>query len=1026
MAVGGAEIDRMAQLALSGTPQDVRDFLDRGQHVARARDQELLTMVQLVDLAKQAQQTASEETKAAKDAASRAVAAAGEAKSAARTAAAETAAARDSAVQAAAAAGRAADAASRAAAAAQDAIGAANAANRAARLAANAASRASTAATMAGNAAARANRAAAAARTDASKAGDARAAAEGARAAASTVRGIFELIKVAVQAANAARDAASAARSAIGNADQAAAAADEAGGYANVAASEAARARREAARARALARQAERSAVEAERLAGQAATAAQQAYDLAVQAATHAEKAADTAERAAAKAGQAQNAASDAKAHAADAAAAAATATTASTRAADADRLARDADTQRLALETEQARARARELREAEDQKVVRPAWDVPELERVDAETTQLLTQAAAPDVPAATVVSNVRRAALRLMDTGGQWTQAAARVALAGGEADLRDFLTRGRLVAAEQDDRARLENLAGTSGNPALQAAAESLLKDGTHQQVVDFLHQPTYESAVRDDRIAIAEVMAAGGAATDAAAQKALDGTPAEAHEFLRTGQYEAAARDDRAAIAEIMAQGGPEVDAAAQIALDGTRQMARQFMALGQYKAQQRDLDTATHVATVRGYVAEATRYALLANADAARAAEIAAYAENKADEARGYALRAGALANEAAGYADQAAASAAQARQSAEQAAASAQTARAAATEAGKAARAASRSANQATASATLARGYADEAYAAADDARASALAAGKDADAAMRAANEALNLLITQFQQESEEDGSGGDPDGPVPDVREFENSTSLIEFGGVCYLNGFQLPAKLGAGSCVELAADFDEWVGDWAGNILWDNLQNNPDAAGLLLLDYCNNTRHGISVPWDSPDTCGAELKRQLKAAYPVPVVTRTVESGAGGGSFRPLARYLGLTAKVPSVLQLTRGAHVKDFLNEASAFQHYAKHVKGVELKNGKSALTKEGIDMPEFTSYAQYRAAARAFMGDATPAGVHEGTRSGGALVRMDSTGILGVRSPDGVIRTFFRPNRKGLTVKEYFEKEVGRG
>lgn len=62
------------------------------------------------------------------------------------------------------------------------------------------------------------------------------------------------------------------------------------------------------------------------------------------------------------------------------------------------------------------------------------------------------------------------------------------------------------------------------------------------------------------------------------------------------------------------------------------------------------------------------------------------------------------------------------------------------------------------------------------------------------------------------------------------------------------------------------------------------------------------------------------------------------------------------------------------------------------------------------MPEFGSFGAYRAAARQFTGGGTPSGVLEGIRSGGDLVRFDpASGYLGIRSADGVIRTFFSPD-----------------
>jgi pyocin large subunit-like protein len=72
------------------------------------------------------------------------------------------------------------------------------------------------------------------------------------------------------------------------------------------------------------------------------------------------------------------------------------------------------------------------------------------------------------------------------------------------------------------------------------------------------------------------------------------------------------------------------------------------------------------------------------------------------------------------------------------------------------------------------------------------------------------------------------------------------------------------------------------------------------------------------------------------------------------------------------------------------------------------------------MSEFTSFSEYRAASRDFMGGAKPDGVIDMIRPrDGATVRFDpSNGRFGVRTTDGVIRTFFRPD-DGF---EYLKKE----
>lgn len=109
------------------------------------------------------------------------------------------------------------------------------------------------------------------------------------------------------------------------------------------------------------------------------------------------------------------------------------------------------------------------------------------------------------------------------------------------------------------------------------------------------------------------------------------------------------------------------------------------------------------------------------------------------------------------------------------------------------------------------------------------------------------------------------------------------------------------------------------------------------------------------------------------------------------------------------------------VGDFASNQAAFRHYAKHAKGVVLGSRGSATAKPGgADMPEFGSFGSYRAAARQFMGGGKPPGAVEGIRRGGDLLRVDpKSGYFGIRSPGGVIRTFFRPDGDPLS---YFRSQ----
>ena len=111
------------------------------------------------------------------------------------------------------------------------------------------------------------------------------------------------------------------------------------------------------------------------------------------------------------------------------------------------------------------------------------------------------------------------------------------------------------------------------------------------------------------------------------------------------------------------------------------------------------------------------------------------------------------------------------------------------------------------------------------------------------------------------------------------------------------------------------------------------------------------------------------------------------------------------------------------VGDFANKRLAFQHYAKHAKGVDLRI-LGRLRYVGPDVPEFDNFKDYSYSARKFMGGGKPPDVLEGVRPGsGDLIRLDpKSGYFGVRSPTGVIRTFFRPRGGPSDWVQYFHDQ----
>ncbi|MEU1625328.1 polymorphic toxin-type HINT domain-containing protein [Streptomyces sp. NPDC020096] len=752
---GGSNVQKAGDIALSsGSADDIHEFLTVGQYVARSHDQEHATIAQLADQARKAGAQAKAQTTAAKDASARAVKAAQLAKAAAQKAAAETQAAKGDAQTAAADAARAADAADQAATAAQTAIDAAAAANAAARVAANAASQAASAAAGAAEAASRARDAAADAASNSSQAATARKAAEDARDAA---KGARLAADAADQAGNAASDAAAAAKAAAGagaNADAAADAADQANAYADQAGAHSAEASDAAAAAHRHAREATRAANAAEDLANQSASAARDARDAANSAATHADNAAKAADDAAAHAGQAATAAKQSKDHAKAAQDAADAASDAVTKAKKTYDLARKIDAEELTSRTNEGIAKAQDLKAQEDRRTAAQAAVIKQAQDLDTQAQNLSDQAAKPGADPKAIAPQARKIALGIAKTHGPWSRTAAEVALAGSDEDITQYTRTGWKQAAQQDERARVEQLSTQAGSAKVRkAAAEALTGDAA--TVSAFLRTGQYQVMEQDMRVLIAQIIDAGGPVVKREGDAALSsGSLDKYREFLATGQYNARTQDQRLQAAQLNDKGGPEVQAGARIALEGPGDLLHVFITVGQYKARRDGYLTATHLSQVQQLIAQAAEVAATAQKNAAEAGKAAATAARAAADAAGYAKQAQASAADAKNYAAQAAKSADEAEASATKAAQSAQAARKAQADAQQAAADAINSATSAQNYADAAHGSASSAWTAAQQARTSATAAGKDATAAGQAASDAFNTAVAKQQQE--------------------------------------------------------------------------------------------------------------------------------------------------------------------------------------------------------------------------------------------------------------------------------
>ncbi|WP_328719931.1 ALF repeat-containing protein [Streptomyces sp. NBC_00247] len=757
----GPELSTYASRALDdGGATAIRWFLEIGQNIARARDDEAATIEQLVAVAQRQSKQAELTMGKAKEESDKAVSAAAEAKKAALEAADEAQAAKEDVAKSAAAARKAASAAKGAANAASTAISASYAAQSAARKAAWAAHAATSAAATAAHAASSAYQAAMAASKDASKtkaATDAAVAARNAAAKARTAAKAADAANAASkQAISAGNSAAAAARDAAAAANASAAAASAAG----AARSEAAAARAAAVEADAQAARATRAAGQAQTLANSASTAAAAARDAANSAADHAEKAAAAAEEAVKYAGQSLDFANKSTAYANDSQAAADAAVKAVLDAQEVERLAREAELAKIDEYTEQGRAEAVALAALEQEDNAAARNQLTQQQATDSATLDLIAAAqtafSAGDHP--TAVGHGRNAALSLLSSHGTWTRQAAAFALASGEESVLNWIDADRTLAQQQDDRETVLFISQVSTTD-VALAAQGALESDDESAPAAFLTAGAVQASRTDQTAQIYRVLAGnpGKAVTQAATEALDDGSAKAVHDFFTEKYAAAQAEDDNVAVFSALDSAGPYTKMAATLALEGPVWMRRNFVLNTHPRMLQLDADSAAHIAAMQALLAHAAKLAQDATTNAAYAQKTAALARNAADDAQDWADAATDSATKANVYKDQADAHADDAEKSAADAQASAEKAKAAALAARGSARRANYSANQATAAADAATASSISAQASASSAAASAVQAGKDAKTAAAAASEAHRIEIAKRKAEAVE-----------------------------------------------------------------------------------------------------------------------------------------------------------------------------------------------------------------------------------------------------------------------------
>ncbi|WP_096714071.1 putative toxin [Microbacterium sp. SZ1] len=359
----------------------------------------------------------------------------------------------------------------------------------------------------------------------------------------------------------------------------------------------------------------------------------------------------------------------------------------------------------------------------------------------------------------------------VRLFTDGGPSVQAAARDALAKGEAAVDEFIANGQALAIDQDYRIVALRLSMFGGREVREQAEAAL--DSTDPAVIRAFVSGGWQDAWIVDERSEAYILAGSGTPTvSREAEKALDSDdPNAVSEFIRSGQYDARIIDDRSAAYVLASSGSPSVAAAAEEALgamlpDGSddAQAVADFLRYGQFVAAARDAETASITQLTQQAIdanaiaqeerlkadeasAQAVLAARLAKEATERAAAEANAAQGEAQKANAAAGRAASLASQAADAADTAVQAAAAAHQAMNASMSAAGTAASAAARAQRAAA----NANSAAASAAGQEQNAAAARAAAEQARTAAGAAStasrasSEADKASGAATRASN-----------------------------------------------------------------------------------------------------------------------------------------------------------------------------------------------------------------------------------------------------------------------------------------
>ena len=370
----------------------------------------------------------------------------------------------------------------------------------------------------------------------------------------------------------------------------------------------------------------------------------------------------------------------------------------------------------------------------------VLPAWSSPLLASAE-------SASAGPDVAPVVSPASDRQGVVTLWQKAGPVTQAAARAALLGDDAQLQEFIDAGQYESLKQDYRTTVIQVA-LIGRAATREAAESALSDGSLPALQRFASEGWRVSWLVDDKQDAYRVASDNNVLPSVrdAARDAVRAGDAAVQAFMLTGKAAAEASAKRQEAYRLLGS-SPSVKAAANRAIRANNPEAiDDFLRYGQFVAAAQDAETATvgqlasQAKSASDQAVELSQKAKVASDQAVSAAQLAkAAAERAAVEAaaaKDSTAKAGAAAARAASLADQAA-------RAAQAAVSAAQEARRALNQGISAAANAAAAAGRAEQAAAMAQGSAAAAAGDASQAGAARDAAQRARDAAQGAKNAA-------------------------------------------------------------------------------------------------------------------------------------------------------------------------------------------------------------------------------------------------------------------------------------------